>query len=467
MNIYKKLLKNSGIFALANLGSKMISILLVPFYTYVLSTGEYGQIDLIMTTISLLLPVITLSIFEATLRFALKSDYNKNNIFSSSIIVLLVGNALLLLFYPIISRIIFIKDYIFLFYLVLLAQGFNLVFSQFARGINKVKIFAINGVINTFIILVFNIILLAKFNMGIRGYFISILIANIICNIYIIFSIKLWRYFKVESCNYELVKEMLIYSMPLIPNALMWWMMNVSDRYVITLILGVSANGIYAVANKIPTILMIINSIFSQSWQLSAIEEGDSKNKSEFYTNIFNIFSLIMLVSSSCILVVVKPIVTALVSVEFSESWKFIPFLLLAVVFSSFSTFLGTNYIAMKKTKGALKTSAIGASINIILNFILIPIIGLNGAAIATMMSFFIVWILRIYDTREFVIIKLNISTLVFTIVIIFIQIAILFMGIKFNIFIQVILVITILLINKKMLQEGFKMIIKLFNKNK
>ncbi|MTK13125.1 MAG: oligosaccharide flippase family protein, partial [Clostridiaceae bacterium] len=158
MNAYKKLLKNSGVFAIANLGSKLISIILVPFYTYVLSTKEYGTIDIIMTNISLVLPMITLSIFDAALRFTVKSEYEKSNIFTSSTVVVMLGNVVFLLAYPFVSRIKILDGYVYLFYIVLFFQALNSVFSQFARGIGKVKVFATSGVVNTFITLILNIL---------------------------------------------------------------------------------------------------------------------------------------------------------------------------------------------------------------------------------------------------------------------------------------------------------------------
>ena len=284
--------------------------------------------------------------------------------------------------------------------------------------------------------------------MGITGYFISIIISNIICNIFLIFRLKLWEYLIFGKCDIYLVKEMLIYSIPLIPNALMWWVMNASDRYIIAINLGVAANGLYAVANKIPTILSLLYSIFNQAWQLSAIEEADKKNKAEFYTSVFNIFSILMLIATSIILVCIKPVIQNFLSSEFSDSWKYVPFLLLAVVFTSFSSFLGMNYIAMKKTKGIFKTSLIGAMTNIILNLIMIPKIGLNGAAIATMISFFGVWIIRIYDTREFVLIKFNIKKLGLTIIIIFIQIIMLYTNLKLIFIFELVLLTLICLLN-------------------
>lgn len=465
MNAYKKLLKNSGVFAIANLGSKLISIILVPYYTYVLSTAEYGTIDIITTNVSLILPLITLNIFDATLRFSVKSKYNNKDIFSSSIIVIILGNLIFLLGYPFLNRIVLLKNIAYLFYIIIFIQSINCVIAQFARGIGKVKEFAANGVINTFVLVISNIILLSKFKLGIKGYLISIILAYSISTIYLIISVRIWRFYSPKKINSKLIKEMTIYSIPLIPNSLMWWVMNASDRYAITMFLGIAANGIYAVAYKIPTVLNLLYSIFSQAWQLSAIEEGDSENKSEFYTNVFKILSIVMLLGTSFIIMIVRPVIEIVLSTEYKDSWKYVPFLLLAVVFTSFSSFLGTNYIAMKETKGVFKTSLVGAILNIILNLILIPLIGINGAAIATMISFAIVWIIRIYDTKKFVMIKIDLKKLIYSLIIISLQICILYMKIKYYLIIEVILVILILIVNKSDLFNIINQVIMLIKR--
>ena len=306
MNSYKKLIKNSSIFAIASLGSKFISIILVPFYTYVLSTDEYGTIDMLNTTITLLAPVITLSIYDAVLRFAVKSEYKYEKILTCALAVLFVGNLLFLLFIPIFHKMDTFKNYIIIFYLVLFFQSINTLLCQFARGSNHIKEFAFNGVMYTFLMLIFNIITLKFLYMGILGYFLSMLLSNIISNIYYFLTLRIWRYVSKKFLDSKLVKEMITYSIPLIPNALMWWIMSVSDRYMITYFIGIAANGLYAVANKIPTVLSLIDSVFYQAWQLSAIEEGESKDKSKFYSRVFEVYSSIMLVACSLILLFLK-----------------------------------------------------------------------------------------------------------------------------------------------------------------
>ncbi|CRK80178.1 lipopolysaccharide biosynthesis protein [Neobacillus massiliamazoniensis] len=448
MNMYKKLVTNSLIFAVGNLGTKLITFFLVPLYTYYLTPSEFGMVDLLTTTISFLMPIVTLSIFDAVLRFVMDKSHDKKEVLINSLFIVLIGFFLISLFYPVLIILLPFDDYIHYFYLLLLVQSINTILTQYIRAKGMIRLFALSGIFNVFTVLIFNIALLMIFKMGIVGYLISIILANIISTIFVIISGKVHHDFIIKKVNIKLMKEMLHYSIPLIPNALMWWIMSLSDRYIITYLLGISANGIYAVANKIPSILNIVNSIFFQAWQMSAIEEANSKEKSHFFSNVFNVFSIAMLVTTSLLLVFLKLIMGVFVANSYFIAWKYVPFLLLGVVFSSFSGFLGTNYIATKKTSGIFKTSVIGAILNIVVNLLLVPTIGINGAAIGTMISFAVIWLLRIKDTREFVNIKLNKRKLFLTLFFVYVQIGILYLNIKLGNLFQIVLLMLIILLN-------------------
>lgn len=448
MNVYKKLVNNSLVFAVGNLGTKLIIFLLLPLYTSYLTKSEFGLVDLFTTTLSCLIPIFTLSIFDSVLRYAMDKNYDKQAVLINSIVVTLCGFILSILFYPIFINILPFDNLIIYFYLILFFQSINSTLTQYVRAQGKIRLFAVSGIINAFILLVCNVIFLMGYHMGIIGYLISLIFANIITFLFLIIKGKLRYSFKVSKINVKLTKEMLLYSIPLIPNALMWWIMGLSDRYIITYFLGLSATGIYAVANKIPSVLNMINSIFFQAWQMSAIEEYDSKDKSKFFSNVFNVFSIVMLVSTSIILVNLKLIIKFFVADNYYEAWEYVPFLLLGVVFSSFSGFLGTNYIAAKKTKGVFKTSVIGAIINIIVNVILIPKIGINGASIGTMVSFGAIWILRVIDTKTFVDISINYKKIGLTFIALIIQIKLLYMNLSYEYFFQIIILLFIILLN-------------------
>lgn len=454
MSIYKKLINNSLIFAVGSLGSKLIVFLLVPLYTYYLSKNEFGTVDLLTITINLLIPIFSLSISDAVLRFVMDKNYDKKQVLNNSFFISILGFLIILFLYPLIKLLFPFRLYIGYFYVILLFQTIYLILTQYIRANGMIKLFALTGIFHAFVLFIFNIIFLAGLKMSIDGYLFSTIIAYVLASLLIIIYAKVYNDFDVKKINIPLMRKMLLYSIPLMPNAIMWWIMSFSDRYLITYFLGLSANGLYAVASKIPIILTIINSVFFQAWQMSAIEEANSKEKSEFFSKVFNTFSILMLISTSLLLVLLKTIMTVLVSEDYYESWKYIPFLLLGVVFSSYASFLGTNYIASKKTSGVFKTSIIGAGINIIANIILIPKLGINGAALATMISFAVIWILRIIDTRQFVVIKIDVLKMILSLMILYFQIYILHLNHYNEYIIQLVLLFFIVFINRKEIKE-------------
>lgn len=170
----------------------------------------------------------------------------------------------------------------------------------------------------------------------------------------------------MSEINKSIMALMLKYSIPLIPNSIMWWLINASSRFFISYFLGITTNGLFAVASKIPALVTIMSQIFSQAWQLSAIEEFDNKNNDKFYSSVFKHLSSVMYLGSLLLIIVLKPLFYYLFSVDFFEAWKVVPFLLVGAVFSAFSGFIGATYVASKQTSGVFKTSVVGGGISII-----------------------------------------------------------------------------------------------------
>lgn len=459
MNSYKKLIDNSFIFAVGNMGSKLISFILVPFYTYYLSTTQYGKVDLIMTTVMMLLPMVSASVFEAVLRFIMDKENKQNFVISNAIFISIIGFLITLVTYPIFSFFNVLGNYLIYLYLILFLQIFEKILQQYTRAIGKIKIFAINGILSTLVTGSFNILFLAYFEFGIEGYFWGIIIANFTSIIFMAIMTKAYKDISLSLIDKKVIKELLIFSIPMIPNSLMWWLVNASSRYFILIFVGVGANGLFAVASKIPALISIINQIFTQAWQISAIEEYESENSSTFYTNVFTYLSSILFIGSSIVIVVIKLVFEVFFSADYYDAWIVVPFLLLGTIFSSFSAFLGTNYIAAKQTKGVFKTSLYGGLTSFSLNCVFIPTLGIVGAGISSMISFFVIFIIRYYDTKKYISMEIKWPLFIKNFIIIIIQICILLLSLPINLelIIEVVLFIILLLANRKIFKPIFK----------
>lgn len=428
MSKYKKLVGNSFIFAVGNLGSKLISFVLVPLYTYYLTTQEYGKVDLVTTTVSLLIPIVSGGISVAVLRFALDKDVDKKSVVTNATIIAIIGIVITALCYPLLAMTGAFDQILLAFMFLLAFQVFTQIIAQFARGNGQVRIFAFNGMIKTLAIGLLNIYFLVVLKMGLNGYLISLILAEIISFIYLACTTPYFKDFSVKLINKSFMKEMLIFSIPTIPNDVLWWFVNSASRYFILYFLGVSANGIYAVANKIPSVISMMQSVFSQAWQISLVDERDSESRGEFHANIFKYYSFLLFFTASSIMVILKWLLGNLLQSSFFISWQVTPFLLISAIYSGFIGFYGQFYIAEKKTKGLMNTSLISGLLSVMLNFLFISSFGLIGVGFASMISLFVGWMIRIYDTSKFITVKINVWNIILNHVVLAAQVALIFL---------------------------------------
>lgn len=397
----KKLLSNSIIFTLGNIGSKLIAFLMVPLYTYTLSSAEFGQVDVLITTVNLLLPIATLSIFDAVFRFSMDRNTDSTAILTSGLIVTVALALVGVLFYPILA---FLNiSHTLYFVLILVTTALFTLIQNFSRAIGKSKLYATSGIVNGFMFASLNIIFLVILKIGIIGYLLAYLLSLISATIYVSLMLKIWRYLRWSAFSFKIVRQMLRYSIPLIPNSLAWWFTNDASRFFILAYVGVAGNGIFAVANKIPSLLNTIFNIFTQAWQISAVEEYDSTDSSSYYSATFNTLQSFLFLVIGGILVVIKPILQFVISSNFPNVWKFVPILLFSAVFANLSAFLGTVFLAAKKTSGLFTTTVFGMVINLILSWVLTPYLGINGTSLASAIGFSIVMFIRLKSIDKYI----------------------------------------------------------------
>lgn len=403
----KYLFKNTFLLALGNISSKFIIFLLIPLYTNFLTTKEYGQIDFLTIIGTVLVPLFFLNLYEGIIRYSLEKKPNKDAIIALTFRVLLFSIIFSFLIIPISSYINGLREYSILLYLYIISFGFCQVFISFLRGNEKLLDYAISNFAQALLIGAFNIYFLAFLKLGITGYFLSYIIANLIVSIYAFFRSGIISHLKTMKFDYKLSKEIIIYSVILIPNSLMWWVMNSLDKAMITYMISASANGIYAVSYKLPTLVSNFSAIFNQAWSFSAIKENDSEDKIEFNNKGYKYLARIDLIIGIGLLMIIKPFLKIYVGNDFYSAWKYTPFLIVGFVFLTLGTFIGTSYTVNKDSLGFLKSATCGAIVNIILNYLLINRYGIIGAAIATCISYIVVFIYRAIDTRKYLKLKL------------------------------------------------------------
>lgn len=399
----KYLLKNTVIFSIGNFGTKIISFFLVPLYTNILTTREYGTVDLIYTIGMVLVPLLTLNIGESIMRFALDKDADCDKIMSTGITILIFGAIIGLLILPIANLFENVSDYSIYIYLYTLTLAFSQIFLCYLRGKEFLLKYSIGNIIQSLTIAIFNIIFLIGMKKGIEGYLMAYILANVCTGLYGFWAGKVNLVIKKYSIDIELSKNMIKYSVVLIPNSFMWWIMNSSDRMMVSAMISVTANGVYAVAYKIPTLLSTITTIFNQAWSYSAIREDESEDKEEYNNRVYENLVTIVIVVATGLLMIMKPFLSVYVGKEYYAAWHYVPYLIVGFVFMTLGSFIATSYTVHKDSMGFLISGTVGAIINLILNFILIPMMGVSGAAFATCISYFGVFVYRIKDTQKYI----------------------------------------------------------------
>lgn len=400
-NKYRKLAINTIIFTIGSFGSKVLSFIIVPLYTFVLTTEEFGIVDLYSTTLSLMIPFTTLVIYEGIIRYLTTNEITNKQAISSGFLVFLFGACISIAGTPIYCLFIGTSEYIWLFIVTLIFNTYNQIFSNYLRANNKNIAFSINGIIVVASTVFFNLFFLIVLKIGLKGYLYSLLIAQIMASIQVTIQGKILNNIDFKSLSKKILIKHLKYCVPLIPNGLMWWIMNAADKYLINYYLGSSYNGIYALSMKFPSVLNLVYSIFMQAWQLSAIEEGKNKNSSEFYSNVFIFTTAALTFISSLIILFIKPLFSVVIDDSFSIAWQYVPFLCIAGMFSCTATFMGVVYMIEEKSYKSFFTTFIGALVNLLLSWILIERMGLYGVAIGTGIGYLVVAIIRIIDANK------------------------------------------------------------------
>lgn len=463
---YKKLTTNTLILGIGSFSSKLLIFFLASFYTHVLTPSEFGTADLIVLTANLLFPLVSLGVSNAALRFALDKDWDKKKVFSTCIALCLIGYLLSFILFPLVKLYSnkFAPDiatYISLIYIFILTSSLRNILSNFTRGLEKVKLYAIDGVICTATTIALTLLFLYFFHFGVMGYCLAIIIADSLSVLFLFLVGKLYNHLSLKFKNFEF-KKIMAYSIPLIPTMVFWWITNVSDRYFITAMIGSSANGLYAISQKLPTIIVVISGIFIDAWNISAVTAKKEERK-DFFKNIFSAYSSLMLLLGSFVIMLSRVFIHIYASPRFQGAWEYIPFLTLAMLFQCFSSFFGTIYVVEKKSINSMWTLLIGAVINIILNLLLIPYMGPNGAAFATFMSYLVVFIVRVIDTKKFLSFKINYLLISINTAILLAQTSLLLMN--FSIYYQLPLVLLLMAINYKSAKVQIVLILGKFRK--
>lgn len=405
---YSSLIKDTLIFSLGSFGSKLILFFMVPLYTNYLTTEEYGTADLVFTVAQFLTPIMSVVIHDAIIRYGLSKDFKRENvlrvgyyIIGVDIMVAIVLSPVIGLYKPLTQW----KWYLSVYAVISIVDSIQF---NYLKACGKNRLYAVLSILKTACMASLNVLLLAIKHIGVRGYLLANILALLLTNLLVFVLGKYANELKKSKHDSKLLKEMLWYSTPLILNNISWWVIQSSDKVMIEYMLGAAMLGLYTVAAKIPALINVFISIFSQAWGISSITEYEESNDSAFYSTVQR--SYLFVVCAACIVYVsvIKIFMYFYVGADFRDAWRYVPLLLVSAVFSSISSFYGSLYGALKKTVNNMLSTVFSAVVNIIINFMLIPVVGIWGAVIGTVAAYFFIAIYRIFDVRRYLHIEID-----------------------------------------------------------
>lgn len=471
MNKYKRLISNTLIFAIGTFSSKVLSFLLTPLLSHALSPAEFSITNMIVDMGNLLLPLVTLGIINSIIRFGLDKSVKKSDVFSTGFLTILFGFLLLLVLQPVIVPVLtpvmevmeidpqYVSQY--MMYLVVFVgmSSMRSLFSQFTRARGMVRLFAVDGILSTFTTVLFSCLYVMVFHMGVVGYISAIITSDACSTVFLAVTTKNLRFLKPLRVDRAVPAAMLKYSIPMVPNTIFWWITNISNRFLIAAMMSQTDAGLYVAAYKVPNLIVLVSGIFMDAWQMSAVTETKGKNR--FFTKVFTAYYALMFMAASGIILFAKVITKILVASDYYVSWQYIPLLVVATVFTCLVNFLGSVYMMEKKSMHSLMTAIIGAAVNIGMNFLLIPWWGVNGSVLAMLISYLVVFVIRMVDTRKYVRMRVSYLRIVVNTLLLLLQAVLMIFEAPLWVLWQILLTALMLALNAKEILESVKKILR------
>lgn len=406
---YKTLGSNTVLVFIGSASARVVGLLMLPYYTRWLSMADYGVSDLINVYSTFLLAFVSCCIEAAIFIFPKnKSQKEQASYFSSGLGFITITSFITFIIFFSISIIapqigitnVFIQN-IWLIFLLLISLVYQVITQQFTRSINNLLAFSLTGVVITTSTAIFAVILIPKYHL--HGYIWSLILANFCGTLFSFIASKSYRYISPQNISAVKCKEMLRYSIPLIPNSVMWWLVNSLNRPVLERYCSYEEIGLFAVAQKFPGILTMLFSVFLTSWQISVIDEYKKEGFHDFSNKVLKLITMgsifILLMITLCSELLIKIFATE----QYVKGAYLIPILTMGVIFSNLGGLIATVFSAVRISKYYFYSSVWAAVVAALTNAIFIPRMGITGAALSAMLSMFVMAVVRLFYSKKFV----------------------------------------------------------------
>lgn len=402
-NPTKKLLNGTIVYFIGNALTQIISLLLLRFVTGHISSEEYGIYNLVVTVSNLVTPLLTLQISEALFKFFITSENidQKKQYYTISLVITAVSSVLTVLGVFLVHNFIFTIPHPVLVALYMVTTNVTLLSQKTIRSLGKNTVFVKANFIKTLLFLVLQIFFIYVFDLQAEALFLAVIISSVVSIIIVEISVRSKQYVSLQSVNKSAVRQMLKFSVPLIPNAAFWWLTSSVNSVIVSTQLGLDINGIYTVANKFSNVLTMVTSVFIMSWQESAISEYGSEKFKSFFTKTFSMYYTLVFSAIAVLIPFINMVLPYMIDPSYYPSIQYAPVLLFSSCLSTISGFFAQIFSAQNKTHRNITTTSVGMAVNLIIVLLLVDSIGLWAAAVGTVLSHAVSLVVRAFMVRE------------------------------------------------------------------
>lgn len=396
MNKFKLFIENFLVYGLGGIISKLIPLIMVPIVTRLMPNTEYyGISDLSNTVVQFGSAIAVIGMYDAMYRmfFEKEDEEYKKNICSTALLFTMITSlivfAIMLIARNFIAQYFFGNSkYAYVVYLsamAVLVSATNSIISAPTRMQNKRKIFLVTNTVSPLLSYSISIPMLLA-----GHYVIALPLAAVVSGVTmeITFGILNHGWFNFRRFDKKLLRQLLIIAIPLFPNFLIYWLFNSCDKVMITNILGIGAAGIYSVGSKLGHCSQLIYTAFAGGWQYFAFSTMKDDNQVKSNSMIFEYLGVISFVATAFICAWSYLIFNILFTDKYLTGYVVAPYLFLAPLLQMLFQIACNQFLVIKKTWPNMLILSSGVVINIVINYFLIPVLGIEGAAIATLLGY-------------------------------------------------------------------------------
>ena len=401
-NAKKSLLGGTFVYFIGNVMVSLIQLVLLRFITANIDRDGYGYYNTIVLIDNLVTPVLTLQISDAVFRNIIRGDFEeRKKTVTNGTIVIISGIIITVCVVYSINNAIFSIPHCALVILYIISTNIFAFYQKMARAVGANVDYVKTNLLKAVLYLIIQVVLILVFEMKEESLFISLVLSTFICLLYLESRIKARQYFSIKMIDKMHLSEMLKFSIPLMPNTMLWWLSGSVNSLIINARLGLDYNGVFSVAGKFSALITMAASVFNLAWQESAIKEYDSESSKAYFRDIYMMFYRAICSAVFVCIPVMYIVMPYIIDKSYYDAIRYAPLLVIGAGIAAAYGFFGQMYSATGKTKGAAVSTLFGVVANLSVIFLLIDWMGLWAPSLALLVSGSVILIIRYIQFKK------------------------------------------------------------------